>query len=848
MLRLNLQKWRTRGGQASVAVGAIVLAGLLTMVPVVATLMAPRLQADLVASSMVSDGGFAYVAPIPIRQPFGFRLATDNNDLKASVLQIMEDGRLLGPAHSSRDDIRQRGNGRYSHWDIQVYFSTSDSTDPRTNGRRYSIATQVSLRQLVWLAVGLIDALALIVAWPWLVAHQQFLRRAFPVAGAIGALLAFVAAVGAFGRINEASGEPKDGALVIAVLLHAMLGVALLLAQWAAGAGLARLLLGAQRATFANVLVLGFMMSLPIAAILSAAAIVLPFGPMLAAASWLLCCSPIWFWRSQDTDWVGVARGLAVMLPLSLAFGCWMGLLWHGPTETLSGLPSGDPVYYSALITSLSGQFYPFRDLGYVYGAPFTYLSMLFPMLGAAIGKVASLDPLLFIVASGASTFVLAVGLMLQLYMSGTGILFNAHSRSIVAITVALTIISANRFPYWVVGSVPVAHAVPLTIGVAFWVRKTDSFAWLIGVSFAIIGSLLSKVVSLAVLVPFAAAPLVNNLLRLSRTYLVAAFLVTAAAAAVAALLLYKYASFFVVLAPPGPESLTMPWNRYTLMAVLPLFMREMSAVLLAGIAFLLTDWLRASAIAFGFLLFLVYPFFIYFDFICAILLFGLVACDDVERLRKYRVLVLGALALALPAALLTDLAGISSGVIWLLCVGGVTWAAMPREPSLMSRALVRIVPATLALLCIGLIGVARGNLILSSGWGPVVLTPAVREVWLAARDRTPADALIFTDQTGLEPTLLEGWNTYAIIGGRQIFASSIYTNPETRLNRVRAMEVLAENDAVLEGRLPPGQLKLPGKYSAFYAVVSCARSVPPSWPRVFGNQTYCLYQMTGGR
>ena len=68
-------------------------------------------------------------------------------------------------------------------------------------------------------------------------------------------------------------------------------------------------------------------------------------------------------------------------------------------------------------------------------------------------------------------------------------------------------------------------------------------------------------------------------------------------------------------------------------------------------------------------------------------------------------------------------------------------------------------------LLCLGLVAVGRGHLIPESGWQAGVLTPQVRQIWLAVKERTPPDALIFTDQTGIEPTLLGSWNTYAFIG-----------------------------------------------------------------------------------
>jgi hypothetical protein len=151
---------------------------------------------------------------------------------------------------------------------------------------------------------------------------------------------------------------------------------------------------------------------------------------------------------------------------------------------------------------------------------------------------------------------------------------------------------------------------------------------------------------------------------------------------------------------------------------------------------------------------------------------------------------------------------------------------------------------AAVLLLCFGLIAVARGTLIMDSQWQSGVLTRQVREIWLAVRERTPTDALIFTDQTGMEPTLLSGWNTYAFIGARQIFVSNLYQNPATRQNPERASDILAKNDAVLNGTLSPPQLSLRGRYSSYFAVVSNARNVPPQWTRIFENKQYSLYRI----
>jgi hypothetical protein len=55
-----------------------------------------------------------------------------------SPILIYEDGQLLGPAHNTFADIHNLGAGRYAHWKgIGIVFSSSDNSDPNTNGRKY---------------------------------------------------------------------------------------------------------------------------------------------------------------------------------------------------------------------------------------------------------------------------------------------------------------------------------------------------------------------------------------------------------------------------------------------------------------------------------------------------------------------------------------------------------------------------------------------------------------------------------------------------------------------------------------------------------------------------------------
>ena len=67
-------------------------------------------------------------------------LADSDDNPRHSPVLFYEDYRLLGPAHSSHHDIMALGHGRYSHWKTQgLLFSTSDNSDPNTNGRVYLI-------------------------------------------------------------------------------------------------------------------------------------------------------------------------------------------------------------------------------------------------------------------------------------------------------------------------------------------------------------------------------------------------------------------------------------------------------------------------------------------------------------------------------------------------------------------------------------------------------------------------------------------------------------------------------------------------------------------------------------
>ena len=145
----------------------------------------------------------------------------------------------------------------------------------------------------------------------------------------------------------------------------------------------------------------------------------------------------------------------------------------------------------------------------------------------------------------------------------------------------------------------------------------------------------------------------------------------------------------------------------------------------------------------------------------------------------------------------------------------------------------------------LGLIAVARQHVIFTAEVTPYGVPVEARDIWTAVRERTPPRALIFTDQTGTDPfPQLGGWNTYATTGQRQIYLAGWYQSPELRQSRQFLAERLKLNEAILSGQMQPASLHVRrGPYSAYFAVVSRERPMPPAWQKAYENHAYTLYR-----
>lgn len=91
-------------------------------------------------TSLQNPKGFAYAFVLK-EQRGAWSFTPSDNDAKKgrSEAVLMENERPLGPAHEPDSLIQQQGQGRFNHWKDQLTFSTSDNSDPRSNGRTYRV-------------------------------------------------------------------------------------------------------------------------------------------------------------------------------------------------------------------------------------------------------------------------------------------------------------------------------------------------------------------------------------------------------------------------------------------------------------------------------------------------------------------------------------------------------------------------------------------------------------------------------------------------------------------------------------------------------------------------------------
>ncbi len=152
--RTPLELMGTCGALAALA-GSVALLGLGWAVSFL------RVSARL-AGSFSHEQGHAYLAPLPLRNPLPwlFEIPTDTPESpRGSTLRVSVNGRDLALSHSPHEEIRRLGDGRYSHWGTQLYFSLPDNADPNGGLAAVEVVFRPALRpgvaaSLLAVAVG----------------------------------------------------------------------------------------------------------------------------------------------------------------------------------------------------------------------------------------------------------------------------------------------------------------------------------------------------------------------------------------------------------------------------------------------------------------------------------------------------------------------------------------------------------------------------------------------------------------------------------------------------------------------------------------------------------------------
>lgn len=81
-----------------------------------------------------ANGGPAFLKEMPSLES----ISDDAANPVRSPIRLCEGKRQLGTGHIPHRDIVNAGKGRFSHWGSTIIFTTSDNSNPNTNGRTYT--------------------------------------------------------------------------------------------------------------------------------------------------------------------------------------------------------------------------------------------------------------------------------------------------------------------------------------------------------------------------------------------------------------------------------------------------------------------------------------------------------------------------------------------------------------------------------------------------------------------------------------------------------------------------------------------------------------------------------------
>lgn len=102
---------------------------------------AAKAQRQILTGPFKPTGGYGWTMRLPGTG------GDDDTNLYKSNFCLYEDDQRLTAAHQPSIAINTGGKGRYVHWEDAIFFSTSDGSDPNTNGRRYSFDYSLTMSE-----------------------------------------------------------------------------------------------------------------------------------------------------------------------------------------------------------------------------------------------------------------------------------------------------------------------------------------------------------------------------------------------------------------------------------------------------------------------------------------------------------------------------------------------------------------------------------------------------------------------------------------------------------------------------------------------------------------------------
>jgi hypothetical protein len=101
----------------------------------------------------VKLGDYGYKVSIPqLMQP-----GDTEANMQRSRTVMCEGDLRIGPGHTPYTEIGTKGFGRFIHYQNEIAFSSSDNTDPNSNGRQYKIVIPLSFCRGVAFLLALCD-------------------------------------------------------------------------------------------------------------------------------------------------------------------------------------------------------------------------------------------------------------------------------------------------------------------------------------------------------------------------------------------------------------------------------------------------------------------------------------------------------------------------------------------------------------------------------------------------------------------------------------------------------------------------------------------------------------------